>query len=78
MHFGSSILGPPAGAKQELPVYRERGEEGGEAKRFRENLKNDCILDFLFWDHLLEPNRSYQYIERDERRGEKQRYSEET
>ena len=44
----------------------------------RENLKNDCILDFLFWDHLLEQNRSDQYIEREERRKEKQRYSEET
>ena len=34
---------------------------------------NAC-LDFLFWDHLLEPNRRYQYIERGERREEKQRY----
>ena len=72
--FGFSILGPPAGAKQELPLYRERREEGRETEILRENLKNDCMLDFLVWDHLLEQNRSYQYIERGERREEKQKY----
>ena len=74
MHFGFSILGPPAGAKQELPVYRERREEGGEAEILRGNLKNDCILDFLFWDHVLEQNRIYQCTERGRGRVEKQRY----
>ena len=74
MHFGCSILGPPAGAQQELPVYRERREEGRETQTLRGNLKKDCMFDFLFWDHLLEQNRSYQYIERGERREEKQRY----
>ena len=33
---------------------------------------NAC-LDFLFWDHLLEPNRRYQYIEREERGGRRSR-----
>ena len=74
MHFGFSILGPPAGAKQELPVYRKRREEGRETEILRGNLKNDCMLDFLVWDRLLEQNRSYQYIERGERREEKQKY----
>ena len=60
--------------KQELPVYRERIEEGGETEILKGNLKNDCILDFVFWDHLLEQNRSYQYIEGRERMEEKQRY----
>jgi len=27
LHFGFCILGPPAGAKQELAVYGERGEQ---------------------------------------------------
>ena len=74
MHFGFCILGPPAGAKQELPVYRERREEGRETEILRGNLKNDCMLDFLVWDRLLEQNRSYQYKERGERREEKQKY----
>ena len=33
-------------------------------------MKNDCMFDLLFWDHLLEQNRSYQYIERGEGGGE--------
>ena len=74
MHFGFSILGPPAGAKQELPVYRKRREERGETEILKGNLKNDCTLDVLFWDHLLEQNRSHQYIEGSERMDEKQRY----
>ena len=32
------------------------------------------MFDLLFWDHLLEQNRSYQYIERGSRREEKQNY----
>ena len=40
LHFGFSVLGPPAGAKQELPAYRERREEGGETEILRGNLKN--------------------------------------
>ena len=72
MHVGFSSLGPPAGAKQELPVYRKRREERGETEILKGNLKNECILDFLFWDPLLEQNRSYQYIERGKRREENQ------
>ena len=74
MHVGFSSLGPPAGAKQELPVYRKRREERGETEILKGSLKNDCTLDVLFWDHLLEQNRSYQYIERGERREEKHRH----
>ena len=74
MHVGFSSLGPPAGAKQELPVQRKRREERGETEILKGNLKNDCTLDVLFWDHLLEQNRSYQYTETGERREEKQRY----
>jgi len=36
-----------------------RWEEGGDAEILKGNLKNGGILDFLFWDHLLEQNRSY-------------------
>ena len=53
----------------------QRQERGGKRNRdIERKLENDCMLDFLFWDHLLGQNRSDQYIERGERREEKQRY----
>ena len=61
-----------------MSVYRERREERGEAERLRERLNNECFFDVVFWDQLLQQTRSCQYIERGERREEKQKYYEKT